>query len=218
MTLNPDLLRIEFLGVTLRHEEVDLPREDLAIFFASVGDRYGLTRLEFNTDAGAVFSGPDGAECALRPTQIASCGVTGMGYREGIERVVGLVGEAAERYGIGELWIEDITLVAVWDAGDPEAARELLVNDILRMEDDRLELLEGDDVSLGLRIWRRAGESSLEVAVEPMHAEPSKVYLRLVQTQGDVLADAAALKEATDGVHEFLTGPLTAFMMARARR
>ena len=77
MTLNPDLLRIEFLGVTLRHEEVDLPREDLAIFFASVADRYGLSRLEFHPDSGATFSGPDGAECALRPGQIASCGVTG---------------------------------------------------------------------------------------------------------------------------------------------
>lgn len=218
MTLNPDLLRIEFLGVTLRHDDVDLPREDLAIFFASVGDRYGLTRLEFHSDVGATFSGPDGAECALRPAQIASCGVTGMGYREGLERVVGLVGEAAERYGIGEMWIEDITLVAVWDAQDPDAARELLVDNILQLEDDRLELLQGDDVSVGLRIWRRAGESSLECAVEPMHAEPSKVYLRLVQTQGEVIPDAAALREATDGVYEFLTGPLTAFLMARARR
>ena len=218
MTLNPDLLRIEFLGVTLRHDEVDLPRQDLALFFAVVGERYGLTRLEFHSDAGATFSGPDGAECVLRPAQIASCGVTGMGYREGLERVVGLVGEAAERYGIGEMWIEDITLVAVWDVEDPEAARELLVDNILQMEDDRLELLEGEDVSLGLRIWRRAGESSLECAVEPMHAEPSKVYLRLVQTQGEVIVDAPALREATDGVHEFLTGPLTAFLMARARR
>lgn len=218
MTLNPDLLRIEFLGVTLRHDEVDLPREGLAIFFASMGERYGLTRLEFHSDAGATFSGADGAECVLRPAQIASCGVTGMGYREGLERVVGVVGEAVERYGIGELWIEDITLVAVWDVQDPEAARELLVDNILQMEDDRLELLEGEDVSLGLRIWRRAGESSLECAVEPMHAEPSKVYLRLVQTQGDVIPDAAALREATDGLHAFLTGPLTAFMMARARR
>ena len=138
MSLNPDLLRIEFLGVTLRHYQVDLPREDLAIFFASVGERYGLSRLEFNADAGATFSGPDGAECSLRSTQITSCGVTGMGYREGLERVVGLVGEAAERYGLGELWIEDVTLVAIWDAGDPEAARGLLVNDVLRMEDDRL--------------------------------------------------------------------------------
>jgi hypothetical protein len=218
VTLNPDLLRIEFLGVTLRHDEVDLPREDLAIFFASTGERYGLTRLEFHSDAGATFSGPDGAECVLRPAQIASCGVTGMGYREGLERVVGVVGEAVDRYGIGDLWIEDITLVAVWDVEDPEAARELLVDNILQMEDDRLELLEGEDVSLGLRIWRRAGESSLECAVEPMHAEPSKVYLRLVQTQGEVIADAGALREATDGVHAFLTGPLMAFMMARARR
>ena len=218
MTLNPDLLRIEFLGVTLRHDEVALPREDLAIFFASVGERYGLSRMEFHSDAGATFSGPDGAECVLRPAQIASCGVTGMGYREGLERVVGLVGEAAERYGIGELWIEDITLVAVWDAEDPEAARGLLVDNILQMEDDRLELLEGDDVSLGLRIWRRAGESSLECAVEPMHAEPSKVYLRLVQTQGNVITDSVALREATDAVHEFLIGPLTAFMMASSRR
>lgn len=218
MTLNPDLLRIEFLGVTLRHDEVDLPREDLAIFFASAGERYGLTRLELHSDGGATFSGPEGAECVLRPTQIASCGVTGMGYREGRERVVGMVGEATERYGVGDLWIEDITLVAVWDAQDPEVARELLMDNILQMDDDRLELLQGDDVSLGLRIWRRAGESSLECAVEPMHAEPSKVYLRLVQTQGEAMADTAALREATDGVHEFLTGPLTAFMMSRARR
>jgi hypothetical protein len=218
VSLNPDLLRIEFLGVTLRHDEVDLPREDLAIFFASTGERYGLTRLEFHHDAGATFSGPDGAECALRPAQIASCGVTSMGYREGLERVAGMVGEAVERYGIGELWIEDITLVAVWDAEDPETARELLVDNILQMDEDRLELLDGDDVSMGLRIWRRAGESSMECAVEPMHAEPSKVYLRLVQTQGEVIADAAALREACDGVRDFLTGPLTAFMTARARR
>lgn len=218
MSLNPDLLRIEFLGVTLRHDEVDLPREDLAVFFASMGDRYGLTRLEFHPDAGATFSGPDGAECALRPAQIASCGVTSMGYREGLERVAGVVGEAVERYGIGELWIEDITLVAVWDAEDPETARELLVDNILQMDGDRLELLDGDDVSMGLRIWRRSGESSLECAVEPMHAEPSKVYLRLVQTQGEVIADTAALREACDGVRDFLDGPLTAFMTARARR
>jgi hypothetical protein len=218
VSLNPDLLRIEFLGVTLRHDEVDLPREDLAIFFASTGDRYGLTRLEFHPDAGATFSGPDGAECALRPAQIASCGVTSMGYREGLERVAGVVGEAVERYGIGELWIEDITLVAVWDAEDPETARELLVDNILQMDEDRLDLLDGDAVSMGLRIWRRSGESSLECAVEPMHAEPSKVYLRVVQTQGEVIADIAALREACDGVRDFLTGPLTAFMTARARR
>jgi hypothetical protein len=32
------------------------------------------------------------------------------------------------------------------------------------------------------------------------------------------LGDVAALREAADGVHEFLLGPLAAFMMARARR
>lgn len=218
MSLNPDLLRIEFLGVTLRHEPVDLPREDLAIFFASAGARYGLVRLEFHPDAGATFSGPDGAEFVLRPAQTASCGVTGLGYREGVERIAGLVGEAVERYGIGETWAEEITLVAVWDAQDPETARELLVDNILQFDDDRLELLRADEVSMGLRIWRRLGESSLECAVEPMHAEPSKIYLRLVLTHAEPIPDVAALHETIDGVHEFLTGPLTAFMMARARR
>lgn len=218
MTPNPDLLRIEFLGLTVRHDEVSLPREDLAVFFSSVSDRYGLSRLEYHSDPGATLSGADGAEFVLRPGQMASCGVTGLGYREGRERVVGLVGEAVERYGIGELWVEDITLVAVWDVEDAEAARSLLVENVLQIEEDRLELLEGEDVSLGLRIWRRAGESSLECAIEPMHSEPSKVYIRLVQSLGDVIADADALRDAADAVHDFLVGPLRAFMMARARR
>lgn len=217
-TPNRDLLRIEFLGVTLRHDEVELPREDLAAFFAAVADRYGLSRMEFHSDAGATFSGADGAECVLRPSQIASCGVTGMGYREGLERVVGLVAEATERYGLGELWVDDITLVAVWDVEDAEAARALLVDDMLRIEPDRLELLEGDEVTLGLRIWRRAGESSLEVAVEPMHAEPTKVYLRLLHTQPGVLPDVAALRETADSVYDFLVGPLASFVTARSRR
>ena len=218
MTLNTELLRIEFVGVTLRHDDVALPREDMALFFAAVSDRYGLSRLEYHSDAGATFSSPDGTEFVLRPAQMASCGVTGMGYREGRERIVGLIDEATDRYGIGETWIEDITLVAVWDMEDAEAARELLVENVLRLDDDRLELLEGDDVTLGLRIWRRSGESSMECAIEPMHSEPSKVYIRLVQTGGELVADAAALRDAADAVHEFLLGPLTAFMMARARR
>ncbi len=218
MTLNAELLRIEFVGVTLRHEEVVLPREDMALFFASVSERYGLSRLEYHSDAGATFSSPDGTEFVLRPAQMASCGVTGLGYREGRERIVGLIDEATDRYGIGDTWVEDITLVAVWDIGDPDAARELLVDNVLRLDEDRLELLEGDEVTLGLRIWRRTGEVSLECAIEPMHSEPSKVYIRLVQTGGEVMADVAALREATDAVYEFLQGPLTAFMMARARR
>ena len=143
-----------------------------------------------------------------------------MGYREGRERIVGLIDEATERYGIGDTWVEDITLVAVWDVGDPDAARELLVDNVLRLDEDRLELLEGDEVTLGLRIWRRAGEASLECAIEPMHSEPSKVYIRLVQTGGeaDPRRDGAARGDrrrarvppgAADGVHDGARPPLS---------
>lgn len=218
MSLNPDLLRIEFLGVTVRHDDVELAREDLALFFAGVGERYGLTRLEYHSDAGATFSGPDGSECVLRPGQTASCGVTGLGYREGRERVIGLLEETVERYSIGQMWIEDVTLVAAWDVEDPDVARELLRGSVLQIDDDRLDLLGGDEVALGLRIWRRLGESALECAVEPMHSEPSKVYLRLVLTQAEPVAGIASLTETVDGVHDFLLGSLTSFIMARARR
>jgi hypothetical protein len=217
MTPNPDLLRIEFLGITAHHDEVEMPREDLALFFAGLSGPYALTRLEYHSDAGATFSGPDGAECVLRPGQIASCGVTSLGYLEGVGRVVGLLSEAVERYGIGPLWVDDVTLVAVWDVEDSESARELLVGSMLQVDEERLDLLGGEHVSLGLRIWRRAGDSTLEVAIEPMHAEPSKVYIRLVQSQSEPM-DAASVVEAADSVHDFLQGPLKSFVLARARR
>jgi hypothetical protein len=212
-----ELLRVEFLGVTVRHEEVPLERADLALHFADIGERHGLTRMDYH-DAGAggaTLSGPEGAELALRPGQIGACGVTNLGYREGMERVVGAVAESVERFGVGRMWAEDITLVAVWDLEDPVTARALLTDDILRVDDDRLEMLGGDDVSLGLRIWKRAGESSLECAIEPMHAEPAKLYLRLMLTDGEPLADIAALTELVDGVHEYLMGPLRSFVLAR---
>jgi hypothetical protein len=214
MTPSPDLLRVEFLGVTVRHEEVPLERADIALHFADIGDRHGFTRMEFH-DLGATMSGPDGAELALRPGQLGACGVTGLGYREGLERVVGAVAESVERFAIGNLWAEDITLVAVWDLEDPSTARALLLDEVVRVGDDRLELLGGDEVSLGLRVWKRAGESSLECAIEPMHAEPCKVYLRLMLTDGEPLADVAALTELVDGVHDYLMGPLRSFVMAR---
>jgi hypothetical protein len=141
--------------------------------------------------------------------------VTNLGYREGMERVVGAVAESVERFGVGRMWAEDITLVAVWDLEDPETARSLLTDDILRVDDERLEMLGGDEVSLGLRIWKRAGESSLECAIEPMHAEPAKLYLRLMLADGEPLADIAALTELVDGVHEYLMGPLRSFVLAR---
>jgi hypothetical protein len=217
VTPNPDLLRIEFLGITAHHDEVEMPREDLALFFAGLSGPYALTRLEYHSDAGATFSGPDGAECVLRPGQIASCGVTSLGYREGLGRVAGLLSEAVERYGIGPLWVDDVTLVAVWDVEDSESARELLVGSMLQVDEERLDLLGGEHVSLGLRIWRRAGDSALEVAIEPMHSEPSKVYIRLVQSQSEPM-DAASVVEAADSVHDFLQGPLKSFVLARARR
>ena len=91
MTPDPELLRVEFLGLTARHDPVDMPREDLALFFASISDRYGLARLEYHSDGGATFPDQDGAEFVLRHSQTASCAVTGLGYREGLERVVGLL-------------------------------------------------------------------------------------------------------------------------------
>lgn len=214
MSPSSDLLRVEFLGVTVRHEEVPLGRPDLALHFADIGERHGLTRMEFH-EQGATFTGPEGAELAVRPGQVGACGVTNLGYREGLERVMGAVAESVERFGIGRLWAEDITLVAVWDLEDPETARSLLVEDILRVDDERLSLLGGDDVTLGLRVWRRSGDSSLECAIEPMHAEPSKVYLRLNLTDGEPLADIAALTELVDSVHEYLLGPLRSFVLAR---
>ena len=217
MTPNPDLLRVEFLGLTVRHDPVDMPRDDLALFFASISERYGLMRLEYHSDGGATYSSQDGAEFVLRPSQTASCAVTGLGYREGLERVVGLVEEAVERYEIGELWIEDVTLVAVWDVEDAGVVRELLATSVLQIDPGRLELLGGDEVSVGLRIWRQTGEVAMEVAVEPMHAEPSKVYIRLVHTQGDALDGASALRDVADGVQGFLLGPLTSFILASAR-
>lgn len=217
MSPSTELLRVEFLGVTVRHEEVPLERADLALHFADIGERHGLTRMDYHDAgaAGATLSGPDGAELALRPGQIGACGVTSLGYREGLERVVGAVAESVERFGVGRMWAEDITLVAVWDLEDPDTARALLTDDILRVDDERLEMLGGDDVSLGLRIWKRSGESSLECAIEPMHAEPAKLYLRLMLTDGEPLADIAALTELVDGVHEYLTGPLRSFVLAR---
>lgn len=210
-----ELLRVEFLGVTVRHEEVELGRPDLALHFADIGERHGLTRMEYH-EVGATFSGLDGAELAVRPGQIGACGVTNLGYHEGRERVVGAVAESVERFGVGRMWAEDITLVAVWDLEDPDAARALLVDDVLRIDEDRLALL-GDEaeVQLGLRIWRRRAESSLECAIEPMHAEPSKVYLRLMLADGDPVADIAALTELVDGVYEYLMGPLRSFVLAR---
>ncbi len=129
------------------------------------------------------------------------------------------MGEAVDRYGIGDMWVEDITIVAVWDVGDEEAARALLVENVLQIDDDRLDLLQARRRVAGAAhlaparrhvagVRRRADALR---AVEGLH--PARRRRRRT-----TLADVAALREAADAVHEFLLGPLAAFMMARARR
>jgi hypothetical protein len=217
MAPNPDLLRTEFLGVTVRFEPVELSQQDVALFFAGVSDRYGLNRLELHPDGGATLSGAEGAEFVLRPNQAASCGVTRLGLGEGRERVAGLLGEAIDRYGPAPLWIEDVTLVAIWDCEGEEGARRLLAEDVLRFDRDRAALLGDEDLSLGLRAWRRLGDGTLDLSLEPMHAEPARLYLRMAYAQPDPVADLAGVLTAVDRVGGYLHGPLASFVLALAR-
>lgn len=217
MSLDPELLRVDFLGVTVRHEPVELAREALAQFFATAGTRHGLTRCDLHPDEGATLSGSDGAELVLRPGQTASCGLTTLGFHEGLERVAGLLGEALACFGAEPLWIEDVTLIAGWDCGDEATARAALA-DGTQVDDDRLALLGGDTLSVGLRLWRRGEGATLECTLEPMHDDPTRLYLRLVHSQEEPVPDAAALGEVLRGVHAFLRGPLSLFLGARAPR
>ncbi len=218
MAPNPDLLRTEFLGLTVRFDDVDLSREDMALFFAGTSGRYGLNRLEYHADGGATLSGPDGAEFVLRPAQAASCGVTRLGLAEGLERVGGLLEEAIDRYRIGQMWIEDVTLVAIWDCETEEIARQLLTEDIMRFDEERIALLGDEELSLGLRLWRRSGEGTIDCALEPMHTDPAKIYLRLTYSQPEAVGDLGALLAVVQQIHDFLQGPLKDFVVALARR
>ena len=169
-----------------------------------VSDRYGLTRLEYHSDGGATFSGPDGAEFVLRPAQMASCGVTGLGYREGLERVGGLIDEAIDRYGIGPIWVEDMTLVAIWDIEDEDAGR-LLMENILRVDEERLELLGGEDLRSGLRIWRRSARAPWSARSSP--CTPSRPRSTSAWSRPARGHRPAALLAAGDAVHDFLRAP-----------
>ena len=53
--MNPDLLRSEFLGVTVRYDDVEFARDDLAMFFSEVSSVYDLPRFEFNPDGAKRF-------------------------------------------------------------------------------------------------------------------------------------------------------------------
>lgn len=217
--MNPDLLRSEFLGVTVRFDDVDLPRDDLAAFFSLVSASYDLPRFEFHPEGGATFSSSEGSEFVIKPEHAACGGVTRLGFSEGLERVEGLLGEAIERYGIGPMWLDDVTLVATWDLEDEDAGRRLLIDDVLRFSDDRLSHFEGgEDLSLGLRVWRSLGEGTVDCSIEPMHADHSRIYLRLVYSQRDQMPDLGTLLRAVEDVNEFLHGPVKSFVLAVARR
>ncbi len=217
--MNPELLRSEFLGVTVRFDDVELPRPDLAEFFSIVSARYDLPRFEYHAEGGATFSSSEGSEFVIKPGHAACGGVTRLGFGEGLERVEGLLGEAIERYGIGPMWLDDVTLVATWDLEDDDAGRRLLIEDVLRFDDERLGLFEaGDDLSLGLRVWRSLGEGTVDCSIEPMHADHSRIYLRLVYSQRDLSLDLPGLLAAVDEVDTFLHGPVKSFVLAVARR
>lgn len=222
MSPDPELLRAEFLGITVRHEETVRDREAAALLLARFGTAYDLNRLEFG-DEGATLSGPSGSELVLRSTQTAAAGVTNLGFHEGLERVQGLLEEGLAHVGADRLWIEDLTLIAVWDTEDPEGARRYLTDEVLGLDAERRELLGGDDdeeeaASHGLRVWRRLGEGALDIAVEPMHTDPSRMYLRLVYAQDEPVYDLQEVAARAEAVDAYLHGPLASFIQARARR
>jgi hypothetical protein len=216
--MNPDLLRAEFLGVTVRFDDVELPRDDLASFFSLVSSSYDLPRFEYHAEGGATFSSAEGSEFVIKPGHAACGGVTRLGFHEGLERVEGLVGEAVERYGIGPMWLDDVTLVATWDLEDEDAGKRLLIDDVLRFDEERLALFDGEDLSLGLRVWRSLGEGTVDCSIEPMHADHSRIYLRLVYSQRDQTIDLQSLLAAVEEVNQFLHGPVKSFVLAVARR
>jgi hypothetical protein len=216
--MNSELLRSEFLGVTVRFDDVEMPREDLAAFFSLVSGSYDLPRFEYHAEGGATFSNHEGSEFVIKPNHAACGGVTDLGFGQGLERVEGLLGEAIERYGIGPVWLEDVTLVATWDLEDEDAGRRLLIEDVLRFDDERMALLDGDELSLGLRVWRSLGEGTVDCSIEPMHADHSRIYLRLVYSQRDIALDLPALLAAVEDVNTFLHGQIKSFVLAVARR
>ena len=219
MSLNPDLLRVEFLGLTVRHDPVDMPRDDLALFFSAISERYGLSRLEYHSDGGATYSGNDGAEFVLRP--VADRIVRG--HQPRLSRGPGARGRASSRrpssaMRSGSSGSRTSPSSRSGTSRTPSSCTSCSRAASCRSTPSASGCSGGDDVAVGLRIWRRSGDAAMECAVEPMHSEPSKVYIRLVQTQEDELAEASGLREICDAVYAFLLGPLTSFILARARR
>ena len=68
MTLDRDLLRIEFLGLTIRHEEIDLARDDMAAFGVAAGQRITLVSDNGRMEGRATpFDLPRGSALAYFP-------------------------------------------------------------------------------------------------------------------------------------------------------
>jgi hypothetical protein len=215
---DPELLRVEFVGATLTHDPRALGRDVIAGFFSDVSERYGFERLELLPEGGAGLAGESGAELILRPDQVTSCSVTGLGYHEGRERVAGAMSEALERFGPDDLAIDDVTLVATWECGDEDEVRRILAAGLAGDGQEAGGLFDHDEASMGLRVWRPFGPGSLECAIEPVHAEPWRLYVRLVYAQRDPVADVGAVTDRLDAVREFLLGPVADFVLARAAR
>ena len=129
MTPDPELLRAEFIGLTVRHGPLDLERERIAVLFSDVGPRYGFDRLEMAAEGGAGMSGEEGAELVLRPEQTTSCAVTRLGYHEGIDRVTGALADALECFEAGLLSVEDITLKVTYGSVDGDELDFTVIRD-----------------------------------------------------------------------------------------
>ena len=186
-----------------------MPRDDLAAFFAEVSDRYGLQRFEYHSDAGATLSGHDGSECVLRPTHIASCGVTGLGYLEGAgagRRPGGRGGGALRhRRAVGRGHHPRRGLGRRATRRPPARCWSRTCSRSTRTAST---CCRRDEVSLGLRIWRRRGESSLSArSSRCTPSRPRSTSGSCRRQLGRRSPTSRRLREAADAVHEFLLGP-----------
>ena len=215
-----ELLRAEFLGITVRHADEESSRAELASMFAALSERYELNRMEY-VDDGATFTGSGGSELVMRPGHTASAGVTSLGFLEGLDRVGGMLRDGLARVTPGApLAVDDVTLVAAWDLEEEDGARRYLSDEVLGIARDRQALLadDADDPSFGMRLWRKLGDGMLDIAVEPMHSDTSKLYLRLVYNEDGFVDGLDDVLERAEAVNAYMHGPLAAFIRAGVRR
>ena len=155
------------------------------------------------------FSEPDGAECVLRPAQIASCGVTGLGYREGARarRRAGRGGRRAlrdrpaldrGRHDRGRLGRRGRRgrPASCWRAASCRSTRSAWSCwAATRWLAGAAHLAPGG---------RRAPWSAPSSRCTPSRPRSTSASCSV---QGEPLAEASSLREAADAVHDFLLGP-----------